>query len=61
MCRAPLGGIAFGAISTGIRSGYTCGLSTVSRVHCWGDNMSGQLGDGTRIRRLAPVPVMGTA
>jgi alpha-tubulin suppressor-like RCC1 family protein len=54
------GGIAFRAISTGVSGGHTCGLSTANRVHCWGNNMSGQLGDGTRIRRLVPVPVMGT-
>jgi alpha-tubulin suppressor-like RCC1 family protein len=54
------GDIAFARISTGIGGGHTCGLSTDDRVYCWGANGSGQLGDGTRTRRLAPVPVMGT-
>ena len=26
-------------------------------VLAWGDNGSGQLGDGTRVRRLAPVRI----
>ena len=55
-----VGEIAFTGISTGVMGGHTCGLSTANRVHCWGNNASGQVGDGTEIRRLAPVPVMGT-
>jgi alpha-tubulin suppressor-like RCC1 family protein len=53
------GEIAFAGISTGVGGGHTCGLSTNARVYCWGRNESGQLGDGTRTRRLAPVPVAG--
>jgi len=26
---------------------------------CWGDNRSGELGDGTKVQRLTPVPVSG--
>jgi alpha-tubulin suppressor-like RCC1 family protein len=54
------GTIAFEGISTGIRGAHTCGLNPAGRAYCWGNNASGQLGDGTRTRRLAPVAVMGT-
>ncbi len=55
-----VGDIAFTIISTGVWGGHTCGLSTDGRAYCWGSNGGGQLGDGTRSRRLAPVPVVGT-
>jgi hypothetical protein len=39
---------------------HTCGVSTSGRtiVHCWGDNGSGQLGDGTTVSKPLPVPVL---
>jgi alpha-tubulin suppressor-like RCC1 family protein len=51
------GGIAFDRISTGVGGGHTCALTPANQVYCWGSNTEGQLGDGTRTRRLAPVPV----
>jgi alpha-tubulin suppressor-like RCC1 family protein len=38
---------------------YICGLTRDGRVLCWGDNDTGQLGDGTRIDRAVPTPVLG--
>jgi alpha-tubulin suppressor-like RCC1 family protein len=38
---------------------HTCGETTQNRAYCWGDNSSGQLGDGTTTRRLTPVAVAG--
>jgi alpha-tubulin suppressor-like RCC1 family protein len=38
----------------------TCGLKSSSTVYCWGSNESGQLGDGTTLRRPAPVLVGGS-
>ncbi|NTX52152.1 hypothetical protein HR086_12590 [Myxococcus sp. CA039A] len=42
-----------------VRAGnaFTCALDAEGRVRCWGLNGDGQLGDGTRIRRAAPVEV----
>jgi len=36
-----------------------CGLTGDGRVLCWGDNDTGQLGDGTRTDRPKPTAVLG--
>ena len=36
---------------------FTCGLGANGRASCWGENGSGQLGDGLMIDRHEPVPV----
>lgn len=47
------------ADSIAIDAGYThtCALGATGQLRCWGDNRSGQLGDGTQISRLKPVTV----
>jgi alpha-tubulin suppressor-like RCC1 family protein len=50
----PDGGIPF----TGLLE-HTCALTSGGAVRCWGDNRVGQLGDGTRTDRPAPVAVVG--
>lgn len=59
------------AIAAGLR--HTCAVLAAGTVRCWGENSSvaddpfaisgsgGQLGDGTRIDRLAPVTVIAQA
>jgi alpha-tubulin suppressor-like RCC1 family protein len=39
---------------------FACGLDA-GRAYCWGDNLFGQLGDGTEDRRTTPVPVRSDA
>jgi alpha-tubulin suppressor-like RCC1 family protein len=38
---------------------HTCGVTRENRAYCWGDNTSGQLGDGTTTRHTTPVAVKG--
>ncbi len=41
--------------------GFSCALGKDATVQCWGDNVSGQLGDGTVTPRSQPAPVTGLA
>ena len=52
------GGMTFGILSAGDK--HTCGLTTAGEAFCWGDNGSGQLGDGSRSERNQPVRVQTT-
>ena len=45
------------AITSGVY--YTCALKKDDSVICWGDNGTGQLGDGTIFFKYAPVSVIG--
>jgi alpha-tubulin suppressor-like RCC1 family protein len=38
---------------------HTCALMATGDVTCWGQNRYGQLGDGTKIDKLTPTPVLG--
>ncbi len=45
----------------GITAGdaHTCALLATGGLRCWGQNVNGQLGDGTTTQRLTPVAVSG--
>ena len=56
------GPVVFKSISAGtglLGSAHTCGFDTGNVAYCWGDNKSGQLGDGSNLERLVPAVVLG--
>ncbi|HYF40331.1 MAG TPA: hypothetical protein VD930_11620, partial [Gemmatimonadales bacterium] len=55
--RRAAAGHAFTSLAFAVES--ACGISQSGEVLCWGQNESGQLGDGTTNHRGAPAPVGG--
>ena len=49
--------LSFRQMSAG--GNHTCAVTADDRAYCWGDNSSGQLGDGVPGLGLAPVRVLG--
>jgi len=43
------------SVSSGDR--HTCAIPSDGSLQCWGDNLRGQLGDGTRVTKLVPRTV----
>ena len=56
---AVAGGLTFTSISAS-GSSDTCGRTSTGQVYCWGDNSSGQVGDGTTTSRRVPTIVQGS-
>ncbi len=59
--RAPIavgGGLRFLTISAGAR--HVCAIAVDSTAYCWGNNATGQLGNGTTADTALPVAVSGS-
>lgn len=58
---AVVGGLTFRDVAIDPQSGaiHVLGLTEAGAVHAWGDNTSGQLGDGTVVHKSSPVAVLG--
>lgn len=52
-------GLDSGVTSVATGESHSCAVTTAGEVKCWGNNNSGQLGDGTTVNRLTPVSVSG--
>jgi alpha-tubulin suppressor-like RCC1 family protein len=54
---AVTGNLTFKALAA--RAAHTCGLTIGGAAYCWGDNFSGDVGDGTTVVRVSPTAVTG--
>ncbi|MBK8049793.1 MAG: hypothetical protein IPK16_23415 [Anaerolineales bacterium] len=52
-------GLASGVQSIAAGANHSCAVTATGGVKCWGDNAFGQLGDGSKTDRRAPVDVVG--
>lgn len=57
--RPVVGGHTFASIDVG--GFHVCGITTGGDTYCWGVNIDGQLGDGTRTDNGTPLLVLGQA
>ena len=52
-------GLSSGVKAVSVGTQYACAILMDGTVDCWGDNTSGELGNGTQMISLVPGPVTG--
>lgn len=52
-------GLNSGVVAISAGAGHACALTAAGAAKCWGENLSGRLGDGTITTRLVPTNVVG--
>ena len=52
-------GLGSGVASVAGGLAHTCAVTTAGAVLCWGNNLHGELGDGTTVTRTSPMVVSG--
>ncbi|MFM2077412.1 MAG: hypothetical protein RJA49_1302, partial [Actinomycetota bacterium] len=50
-----------GVVSVSTGNAFACAVQSAGTVKCWGQNTSGQLGDGTKVTRTKAVTVLASA
>jgi len=55
----PVAGLGSGVSAIAADAQHTCAMKSTGSVVCWGSNIFGQLGDGTKVNRPVPTPVVG--
>jgi alpha-tubulin suppressor-like RCC1 family protein len=53
----PVTGLQKGGAAIAGGRAHSCAITTGGGLKCWGNNLDGQLGDGTTVTRLTPVQV----
>jgi alpha-tubulin suppressor-like RCC1 family protein len=51
-------GLSSGVLAVAGGAFFTCAQTAPGAAQCWGQNVLGQLGDGTMTQRGAPAPVL---
>ncbi|MCL2825215.1 MAG: hypothetical protein FWD57_14590 [Polyangiaceae bacterium] len=55
----PVVGLSSGVVAMSAGGRISCAVTKAGNVLCWGHNYNQCIGDGTRIDRLVPTPVVG--
>lgn len=57
---ADSGASANGITKMTVGTDYACAINSLNKLFCWGNNSTGQLGDGTAVSKTTPVAIDGS-